>query len=100
METIRLQYIVEGTLDDKRKTEFANGLESSYDLDKFRENPMETHQEGTKETLKSIAMYYMCNIAEVQRVVVRMNGERYIDLTRPMLSYIKEQDLLSFNNLL
>lgn len=100
MEEIRLQYIIEGNLDDNKRTPIGNGLESSYDLEEFRKNPMEIHKQGTKGALKSIVMYYMCNLAEVQRVVVKTENERYIDITVPMLQYIQDNDLLLMDNLL
>jgi hypothetical protein len=100
MEKIKLEYIIAGVLDDEGKTEIANGSGSWYDAEEFRKSPIETHKEGTKEALKSIMLYYMCNMAEVERVVVKIEDERYVDITAPMLRYIKENGLLSLDNVL
>jgi hypothetical protein len=100
LEKIQLEYIIQGVLDDEKNTEIANGSKNWYDVKDFNDNPINVHKEGTKEALKSIMLYYMCNLAEVQRIVVKNEDERYIDITAPMLGYIKENNLLSLNNVL
>ena len=92
--------MIQGVLDDKKKTEISNGSGDWYDSEEFRKDPMAMHKEGTKEALKSIMLYYMCNIAEVHRVVVKVENDRYIDITGPMLPFIKENELMSLNNVL
>jgi hypothetical protein len=74
-----------------KRTVFLNGVGNSYDAKEFKENPINIHKIGTKEALKDIMLYHMCEIAEVQRVVVEIENGHHIDITGSISEYIKKK---------